>query len=559
MQKCSSCGVDLPDNARFCGECGSVQGTIATDATTRSNTPQLQPEAPEGNTLLATRPSPSNYPTLTSATAWSPNALAPETPLPLLAAENEGERRKDISPWSPLYDAAVLGGNVLPGSGQAYTPGVPAVQGTPQVGHVPGVPGSPTISNPPVTHPVQAPPSTPSVSHPVQQPPHPPITHPVQPPPSNPPVSHPVQQPPHPPVTHPVQGPPPTTHPVQPPPSTHQPPEQPGNHEHHRHHRHHIHHGHHLATRIAKLASLSAKTTLLVVTAVVVVAAGGIAAAVHILARPQPLISITSNYQVDHTPAGTNGTILHISGQKFSSNSAITFLLDGHVAPGNAGTRSDSNGTFSANVTITDAWNVGTHTLTARDASNYSPKNSVRVTIVQQGQASTPGPDGAPPDDASFQVIAQIQGGQATETEIVTGHPDPRGGTVCQADDNGQPVVTTNVTTGAAALPAQRTRTLSCAGNYKGGTLSFTETLLSDVRVFSLPDGTTTTCTLKSPQTDEQLSGSYTGNTTFSGTITYPTIPDSNYSCQGDGSYTFYNFYTGSQVNWTGQVTDLHP
>ena len=209
---------------------------------------------------------------------------------------------------------------------------------------------------------------------------------------------------------------------------------------------------------------------------------------------------------------------------------------------------------------------MGTHTLTATDASNDSPKNSVSVLIVQPGQANTPGPDGAPPDDASFKVIAQIQRQaiagnpySTQETEFVTGHPDPMGGNVCQPEDNGQPIVTTGVTSNTP-IPFRNTYTFSCAGSYKGGKLTLTETLRSEVRVYSLPDGTTTTCTLNSPQpvTDEQLSGSYTGNNTFSGTITYPAIPDSDYSCNGDGSYTFYNFHTYEQFNWTGQVTNLH-
>lgn len=68
-----------------------------------------------------------------------------------------------------------------------------------------------------------------------------------------------------------------------------------------------------------------------------------------------------------------------------------------HAAPSNSGMRSDSKGTFSADVPITDAWSVGTHTLTARDGSLDSPKNSVSVTIVQPGHAHTPGPHGAPP------------------------------------------------------------------------------------------------------------------------------------------------------------------
>jgi hypothetical protein len=300
-----------------------------------------------------------------------------------------------------------------------------------------------------------------------------------------------------------------------------------------------------------------------VVTAVAVVAAGGIGAAAHFLSLPQPLISVTSNYKVGNTLAGANGTILHFSGQKFSSNSAITFLLDGHVAPGNPGTRSDANGNFSANVTITNAWSVGTHTLTARDASNYSTKNSVSVTIVQQGQANTPGPNGAPPDDASFKVIVQIQGQTTTgnrftsqETEVVTGHPDPMGGTVCQTEDNGQPVVITGFTSNTH-VPYRQTSTFSCTGSYKGGKLTFTETITSDVFVFSQPDGTTATCRLNSPHTDEQLSGSYTGNNTFSGTVSYPTIVDSNYPCSGNGTSTYYNFHQGGQGIWTGTVSGL--
>ena len=294
----------------------------------------------------------------------------------------------------------------------------------------------------------------------------------------------------------------------------------------------------------------------MIVVTIVVVAGSGIAAAAHFLSGRQPLISITSNYKVGNTLAGASGTILHISGQQFSSNSAITFLLDGRpVAPGNPGTQSDANGNFRADVTITNAWSVGTHILTVRDANNNSPKNSVSVTIVQPGQANTPGPNGAPPDDASFKVIAHIQGSQSTETEIVTGHPDPLGGTVCQPEDNGQPSITTDFTYNTN-IPYRETSTFSCAGSYKGGKLALTETAKSDVVVLSLPDGTTATCKLSSPQTDEQLSGSYTGNNTFSGTITYPAIPASDYPCISSNGFSFWHRY--EQVNWTGQVTDLH-
>src|SRR5438105_1468971 len=166
MQKCSYCGADLPENARFCGKCGSAQDALATDAAvTRSNTPPPPSWAPEGGTPPASWPPYSNSPALGSAPAWSPNVQAPVTPPPV--AENEDERRRGIPPWTPLYGAA-LAGDALLGSGQAYTPGAPVVQGTPQIGSVPSVAGSPTpYTNAPAGQPAPGPANAP-VSHPVQ-------------------------------------------------------------------------------------------------------------------------------------------------------------------------------------------------------------------------------------------------------------------------------------------------------------------------------------------------------------------------------------------------------
>jgi zinc ribbon protein len=543
MQNCSSCGADLPEHARFCGKCGSAQNASATDAAALwSKTPQPPSWVPEGGTFPAPWPPSSQYPAQGSGLAWSPNRPVPTTPPP--GAENEDERRRGIPPWSPQYGAA-LGGDALLGSGQVYMPGAPGVQGAPQLGSglaytsgTPGMPGTPQLGSIPSA----AGSPTPYANA---------LAGPAAQPQANVPVGRSAQPQ--------ANAPSPQARPQ----PTHSPPAQPATQDYHpayQQHEHRTHHTQHTATSATKVAGgASAKAIMFVVAAVVVVAAGGIAAAAHFLSRPQPLISITSTYKVGTALAGAPGTILHISGQQFSSNSAITFLLDGRVAPGNPGTRSDANGNVSANVTITNAWSVGTHTLTARDASNDSTQNSVRVTIVQPGQANTPGPNGAPPDDASFKVIAQIQGSQSTETEVVTGHPDPMGGTVCQPEDNGQPSVITGFTFNSHT-PYRETSTYSCAGSYKGGKITLTERFTSDVFVFSEPNGITTTCTLNSPQpqTDEQLSGSYAGNNTFSGTITYPTIPDSDYPCNGNGSSTFYNFHHGQSVNWTGQVTDLH-
>src|SRR5579872_234717 len=110
MQKCSSCGADLPQYARFCRVCGNMQKPAATDtAATRSNTPQAQPSTPEDSTLLATWSPFINNPAQGSAPAWSPNVQEPTTPPPTPVAENQDqdERRRVIPPWSPLYGAAL--------------------------------------------------------------------------------------------------------------------------------------------------------------------------------------------------------------------------------------------------------------------------------------------------------------------------------------------------------------------------------------------------------------------------------------------------------------------
>ena len=329
--------------------------------------------------------------------------------------------------------------------------------------------------------------------------------------------------------------------------------------EHHEPHRHHDHREHHELQRGARVTKVaggsSVKTIIIVVTTVVVVVAGGIAAAAHFLSGHQPFISITSNYRVGNTLAGAPGTILHISGQQFSSNSAITFLLDGHVAPGNAGTRSDANGNFSANVTITAAWSVGTHTLTARDASNDSTKNGVSVTIVQPGQANTPGPNGAPPDDSSFRLKVTIQAADPNVGEpfdsnpvlIITGHPDPEGGTVCSPDDSGQSF-TQNGTGYNNGIPYTEVETATCSGTYKASQISYIETDTSASGSFQ-SNGITTNCVLNNPAVILRLTGAYAGNNTFSGTINYPYVLFT--TCDQQGSSFWQEALQGT---WTGTI-----
>lgn len=512
LLKCSYCGADLPENSRFCGKCGSVQDSTATDGATSRSNAQQPSWAPEGGTLPASQP-PYTYPTpdiyLTpgSQPSWSPNSGSPITPPPPPPPTENEEERRGIPPWSPQYGAA-LGADALMSGGQPYGYGAPSVQGTPQIGGVPRVSGTPTsYSNAPAGHLAQGPGYQSPISH----------------------YSQAGQQP------------------------TYYPPQQ-----HPEHHVQHAQHGHHAAAGATKVAGASGvKTIIIVVVTVVVVAAGGIGAAAYFLNRPQPLISITSSYKVGSTLAGSNGTILHINGQKFSGNSAITFLLDGNPAPGNPSAHSDSNGNFSADVKITGAWSVGTHTLAARDASNYSTKNSVSVTIVQPGVAHTPGPNGAPPDDATFTISISAKGTYTSsqpftrnETLRITGRPDPAGGTVCQDGDTGQQFSSSGVTLDTH-IAFTETYSFSCKGSYKGGKVSYTETLVTNVITYT---STGVSCTLIAPQMNQQVTGSYTSQNTFTGTLVYGHTPQSDFHCTNPNSYFFY---IGGNATWTGTVGGL--
>lgn len=302
-------------------------------------------------------------------------------------------------------------------------------------------------------------------------------------------------------------------------------------------------------------------TLLLLTTLVVVGAAGG--ALLYVLARPQPTIALHSLYHVGSILAGSPGTSLQFTGQHFTRNSTITFLLDNGDAPGAPRVSSDSQGSVNVALPITAAWPQGRHLLTARDADGNSPQAGVTIQIVARGQAHTPGPAGAPPDDASFQVNMQFQGMynqgggpfSGSDTEIVTGRPDPAGGHVCQPQDNGQPHQYTNHTLDTG-IPETQTAVYACAGTYRGGTLNLTETLLSDT--VQLNDhGAQIICHLLHPGVDELLTGTYTAQGEFNGTLTYPGIPRTNFSCTTGPFASFYFFLYSGSGTWTGTVSAL--
>ena len=272
--------------------------------------------------------------------------------------------------------------------------------------------------------------------------------------------------------------------------------------------------------------------TIALILIVLVVVLGGASGITYVLTRPKPVITVTSQYTSGSSLVGSTSTTFHIRGSQFSSNSTISFLLDGQQTPGNQSALSDANGTFIANLTVTAQWAMGKHTLTARDAGGYETKVGQSVLIVQTGVAGTPGPNGAPADDTqlfTLHVTIQRQGLQnATETLTVTGQPDPAGGTVCnKSADDGQSHTATSSDGQGGTLT--ETFVLKCSGIYKTGKITYTETVSSDKVAFS----SGRTCTLVAPYNDQQLTGSFTDSTHASGTLSSDAAI---YSCnQGGG------------------------
>lgn len=284
------------------------------------------------------------------------------------------------------------------------------------------------------------------------------------------------------------------------------------------------------------------KVLLIVLVALLVVGGGGIGAAVYFLNQPQPTLSVTSTYTTGATPAGATGTTFRVAGKKFSSSSAITFLLDGNAVPGGQAVQSDSNGNVSATLKVTDGWSVGSHTLTAKDAGGYLTQKGVAIAIVTPGQAHTPGPNGAPSDDASGTILASVQStdGSTTLTLKVTGKAD--GGTVCRSIDDGQPHDTTGTTSG---IGYTETTVATCSGTYKGGKLTYTETVTSDKIAFD--NGVS--CTAQVPYVATHLEGTFTSAVAVNGTYTSDAV---TVTCDhGLGS----NTTTAGQGTWTGAAS----
>ena len=140
----------------------------------------------------------------------------------------------------------------------------------------------------------------------------------------------------------------------------------------------------------------------------------------------------------------------------------------------------------------------------------------------------------------------------STDPLAVTKQASSAEGSVCKARDDGQAQTYNGTTTGG--LSDTQVATFSCSGTYKSGQISYTETLLSDVVTVSY-QGDSYVCRLLTPGVDEQLTGSYTTSGSFSGTITYSSFPQSDFSCT-TGQLSYFNFsLAGGNGTWSATDT----
>ena len=233
----------------------------------------------------------------------------------------------------------------------------------------------------------------------------------------------------------------------------------------------------------------SRRTVVLTLILVLVIVLGAGGSLAFVLTRPKPTIQVKSDYHDGATLVGSTSTSFHVTGQKFTPNASITFLLDGQPASGVPTVRSDGSGNVQADLTVQPNWAAGKHLLTASDDQGYLTKTGITVEIVAIGLAGTPGPDGAPADDASFDVTAN---GTAQTSEgdnyslqqsfTVVGSPDPAGGRPCGVDDGGQDLSFSGTLNNSTETYTE-TIVLTCQGSYKQGHIVYTEIATSDTLV----------------------------------------------------------------------------
>ncbi|WP_052890735.1 hypothetical protein [Thermogemmatispora carboxidivorans] len=263
----------------------------------------------------------------------------------------------------------------------------------------------------------------------------------------------------------------------------------------------------------------------------------------------QPTISVESRYSVGNVPAAASGTQLYVSGQHFSPSAMVEFALDGQVMTGRSFQgQSSSQGELACYLNVNSLWPLGTHQLTAIDTSTSKKTAAVAIDIVQQGQAHTPGPHGAPPDDTSFQLNVLIRGkdsdGQAISYAMqlaVTGQPDPAGGTVCTSDDD-QLVHTYDGS--VQGVPYHQRWIARCSGTYRQGHIRYMRLMVEDSYVFT-KGNTKITCTAPSSFEAMTLVGDFSSSQLASGNYSAPYT-----SLQCDHGATDY--LPSARGTWTG-------
>jgi Viral BACON domain len=135
MHKCEFCGSEIPENARFCGQCGRAQGNVI-EALTGSSAFQL----PNVQDLDAAKFfSISGNPT----PKWHPNPHPSGTDMPF-ASSNEEEEEDDRRRYAALLEIPLFESLA---EAQAYAGDVPMVQVTPQMNGVPTVQGTPQVED----------------------------------------------------------------------------------------------------------------------------------------------------------------------------------------------------------------------------------------------------------------------------------------------------------------------------------------------------------------------------------------------------------------------------
>lgn len=124
MHQCEFCSSEIPEYARFCGQCGKAQGNVI-EALTGSSALQL---ANVQDLDAATFMSMSNNPT----PQGHPNPQSSDIDMPITSPNEEEDRQRRAALLEiPLLESLV--------EGQVYAGDVPIVQGTPQMNGVPTV------------------------------------------------------------------------------------------------------------------------------------------------------------------------------------------------------------------------------------------------------------------------------------------------------------------------------------------------------------------------------------------------------------------------------------